>query len=691
MQASTFQLFRALVPALLWLVFSTPLMAGEVTCSETSDRVLKPFIERLQAAQDGLASHAEQSQSRASKLDKLITDLQATRTNFDQKRDKDQYRYATRIAAAEQAIQDISAAHAKRISELQAAAAKAMSARNSGESDGLKKRIADENARYAAGKKSGYADELGFSNSSHNWRQFISEETAKKRKNSADHAAGLVSIYLPLLGYSLNWSGVLERIEKEQGHLADTMARNNSFYLGTLGYSLDGQGIDELLAKRQAELDDAKARIVAGTFSLYVPTFGYSLDRNGAQEKMDAARSVLADIRAGWGNGQYKTYNSAAGYTLSKGDIDKKISAAEKDLADYIAAGDDAKAYVPEIGYTTSGTDLKKRLNSAKDDKARADSQKRYAHWEKARDGVIEAKRKVIGKFEHWLEIHHELWQADIARREEKIDGYFSHALAETPCGGAGGSVAATAVTEAPALVEKEEPFTDATITPFPPQMDPEQDAAWLALKKRCTDIDTYRSHYGRGLKASIGEYMAYLRVLEKRNPKYNWRQIIARLHADFYGYDLKQTVPVIETPLFVSGADTEGYEDVDTVCKVKVGKKWKPFSPKFVYLPSGEEVDIAHLYAGPRSDMNRSDYNRYSLDMLLLANTWLGDYYQVYFDSYTKFPHNQLRGDALGIWIAQFYRLPKNKDVPFSQAMQAMLDKMGTKAGGYSRLAPPD
>lgn len=680
---------------LIFALLAAPLTAAaeEPTCAKTSDRVLRPFLDRLNAAEDGLAYHTEQTRLKAEKITKFIADLHATRPIFDEKRDKDQTGFADRVAAAEQAIADIASAHARRITELQGAITAAAAVENEREVDRIADVINRENARFSAGEKSIHASHLGFSNSTDGWRKYISDQTSQKTKNAADHAAGKIGLHLSLVGYTLAWEGVLSTIAKQQDRLAETKARKDGFHLPTLGYTLNGQGIDDVVAKRRAELADARARIAAGTFKLHVPTFGYTIDRNGVQAKMDEAKTQLATVRAGWGNGEYKTHNPAAGYTISKGDIDARIAAAEKDLADYIASGDDAKAHVPEIGYTTTGTDIKKKIQAATTTKDRSRWQAHYGHWQMARTGVVERKRAGIAKLENWLDVHRDRWIAEIKAREDKINGHFTRALAETPCGGAG-SVAATAATQATAAVDGDLLPSRPEIVAFPetPAMNPEDDAAWETLKKRCTDLATYRKNgNGRTLKASISEYMAYLRVLEKRNPTHNVRQIIARLHADFYGYDLNQTVPVFEAPLFVHGAETQGLDSIDPVCRVKVGDKWKSFTPKFVYLPSGEEVDIAHMYAGPRSDMNRGDHNWISLDLLLLANTWAGDYYQVYFDSYTKFPHNQLRGDVLGIWMAQFYRIPRNRDVPLSQAMAILVRQLGTKPGAYGQLARPD
>lgn len=684
------------------LSLTTPVHASEEpTCSKTTERVIKPFLTRLKAATDGQAYHGEKTAARVKKTSKFITDLQATQVKFDEKRKKDQDNFTKRIDAAQQAIADITAKHTRRISDLQGAATAAAAVDNEREVDRLVKAIASENATYSAGKKSIYAPIIGRSNSTSGWREFIAKESAKASQNASAHASGTIGIYLPLVGRTLTWQGVLELIDKEKGKLAHTTARKDGFYLPTLGRTLTGEGIDDSVAKGQNELADANARINAGTFALYVPSFGRTVDRNYAQAEMDKAQAELAATRAGWDNGKYTSYNPKAGRTLSKGDIDKMIADAEKDLADYIAAGDDAKAYVPKLGRTTSGTLIRKAIAQANTPEAKARLQQHYGYWRDAFNGVIEAKRAKISKLEDLLDAHRDLWITEIKARQDRIDGHYTRALAETPCGGSSsglGSVGSTtgSGTNMPPLADgtpgSDPVIGDTTIVKFPetPPADPEKAGAWLNLKKRCTDLDHYRKSKDKKLKASVGEYLAYLRVLEKRNPTHNWKRIISKLHADFYGYDLHQTIPVFKTPLFLHGADTKGFETVDSVCRVKVGEKWVPYSPKFVYLASGEEVDIAHVYAGPRSDMNRDGHYTISLDLLLMANTYAGDLYQVFFDSYTKFPHNQLRGDVMGIWMAQFYRLPRNQNVPFSEAMAILLEEIGTKVGGYSQVARP-
>ncbi len=264
-----------------------------------------------------------------------------------------------------------------------------------------------ENATYSAGNKTIYAPPIGQSNSTNRWREFISKETARASQNASDHAAGKIGIYLPLVGRTLTWQGVLELIDKEKDKLAD-----------------------------------ANARINAGTFALYVPSFGRTVDRNYAQAEMNKAKAKLAATRAGWDNGKYTTYNPTAGRTLSKGGIDKMIAEAENDLAGYIAAGDDAKAYVPELGRTTSGTQIRTATAQAKTPEAKARLQKHYGYWRVAFNGVIEAKREKIAKLEDLLDDHRDLWIAEIKARQDRIDGHYTRALAETPCGGASAGLA---------------------------------------------------------------------------------------------------------------------------------------------------------------------------------------------------------------------------------------------------------
>jgi hypothetical protein len=52
-------------------------------------------------------------------------------------------------------------------------------------------------------------------------------------------------------------------------------------------------------------------------------------------------------------------------------------------------------------------------------------------------------------------------------------------------------------------------------------------------------------------------------------------------------------------------------------------------------------------------------------------ANTFLGDYWQVYFEGPSKFPMDQARGDLAGDWLGRYYEDPDNRDKPLSEAFE--------------------
>lgn len=217
-----------------------------------------------------------------------------------------------------------------------------------------------------------------------------------------------------------------------------------------------------------------------------------------------------------------------------------------------------------------------------------------------------------------------------------------------------------------------------------------ENDAAWLTVKDKCTDLREYNATRGR-LKVSSQQLVAYVRQVERSNPGRTPQQIIAALHAPQYGSDLNRGLPIFNVPLFLQGPETDGWQDVDLVCTVRIGARKVPFTPKFVYTDGGEEVDMGHAYAGPRSDLNRRDSFQFAQDFMRSANTGLGDYWQVYFDGPSKFPMNQLRGDLMGVWLSDFYRLPQNRRVPFSEALSGLFDAERRSFFGTNSLMPPD
>jgi len=424
-----------------------------VTCQMTTERVLKPFLDRLGAALAGQQSHADQTARRVERQTKYIADMRAARALFDQKREKDIARHDKRLRAAQEAISEIARRVADKMTELAQARAEAQAAENTARAERIAAKIAKLRASFARGEQRAHARAIGMSRSTAGWREFIAIERGARRKTVAAHDAGEVGIHLRLLGYTATWKGVEKLIAEEEARRADTTAREDGFHLRSLGYTLNGEKIDLLVKKRQDELADARARIAAGTFALHIRTFGFTQDRNYALERMGQAEASLEEVRRGWGNGKYSAHNNMVGYTISKGAIDDKIAAAQKDLADYIAAGTKATAHVPSLGYTTSGAKIRELRKQAKKWSVAKKYLEHFRSWQSARDGVIKKKQETIAHWQKVLARHREIWLADIKKREEEIAGRLTRALAETPCGG--GSAASALVDRHNAVLER--------------------------------------------------------------------------------------------------------------------------------------------------------------------------------------------------------------------------------------------
>ncbi|MEZ5715772.1 MAG: hypothetical protein R3D85_11715 [Paracoccaceae bacterium] len=423
----------------LFLVLLPTLAAADdapVTCQQTTDRVLKPFLDAVQIAEDAKALHAEETARKIKRFEDYIADMQAARQIFEDAQTKANVDAAKRIEAAEQAIADIQAEIARRQAEMNTALADAQSRNAENEAKRIRQSIATYAANVASDSITGYAPHLGFSRNIAGWRAYIADESRKLSELNASYTAGKVSHYVPVLGYSPNWQGILKLIADTEKAIAHAAQRLETFYMPMLGYSLDGPKVDKLLADRQEALAKARAEIAAGTFRLYVPTYGHSTDRTHVLADIGKARASLARVRAGWGDGSYRNYNPLVGSSVTKGAIDDWIRDTQAELAAYLAAGNEARAYVKTGGYTTTGAELLRHIAEATTDKARQDLQRHYRSWQDGRGEVIEKLQARLQKHREQLAKHHEIWLEDIAKREEELAGRLARALAETPCGG---------------------------------------------------------------------------------------------------------------------------------------------------------------------------------------------------------------------------------------------------------------
>lgn len=408
----------------------------QVTCQITTEQVLKPFIDSLNAALAAQDFHAESTAARVERQSKYIADMKAARPLYEAKHRADIDYHETHIAYAQQAIRDIARNVAKQLHHLSDQRNAAVAAGNENLAKQFAKQILELRARFAAGKESIHSAPLGFGGTTTSWRVYISQEQDKLQAVDAKHKAGDVGIHLSLLGYTATWNGVLKLIADEEVRRADTQARKDSFHMPSLGYSLTGEKVDLLVKQRRDALADAKARIAAGTFMLHIPTFGFTADRNYALEQMGKAKASLEEVRAGWGNGKFARHNDLVGYTIAKADIDKNIEKLQTELAAYSGLGDGAQAWVKTAGYNATGLYIREQHAAAKTAEKKHDWDKHLQSWRNGRTARIDKFNKDIAHWQAVLTRHSEIWDDAIAKIEEDIAGRLTRALAETPCGG---------------------------------------------------------------------------------------------------------------------------------------------------------------------------------------------------------------------------------------------------------------
>lgn len=165
-------------------------------------------------------------------------------------------------------------------------------------------------------------------------------------------------------------------------------------------------------------------------------------------------------------------------------------------------------------------------------------------------------------------------------------------------------------------------------------------------------------------------ELITYLKIVENKNPSATWKHIIAKLHVEEYAVDVNRRVPGTNIKLFLNGPDTNGFEKVSLACK-------NP--PKFLVTKDGIKIDVAHSYAGLRSDLNR--VNPITRPLMRLVNTHLGDFWQVATSLNTNYaPPDQLRGNSMGIWLARYYLNKENEGKPLSEAYRAYFESIDSR-----------
>ena len=241
---------------------------------------------------------------------------------------------------------------------------------------------------------------------------------------------------------------------------------------------------------------------------------------------------------------------------------------------------------------------------------------------------------------------------------------------------------------------------------------DMEEDALWESAQKKCL------SNRDGWPEFNQDEYLAYLKKVEEANPGVDRKVILAALHAEEYPQDVYgalplTTIPVFQVspfPLFQHGDETAGWGKVNLLCEKGPGKEKIRYNPpKYVYDKNCQKIDIAHSYAGPRSDLGRGNGIGDLLGLwpwfMRRANTNWGDTVQsvgrtegvtgwslidvpltmifgvslgvmkVNWD-----PPEQYAGDYMGLWLSDYYRNPKNQNTPLSSAYKEYFDSQSGK-----------
>ncbi|MDI9434339.1 MAG: hypothetical protein QM570_21700 [Planctomycetota bacterium] len=412
------------------------------SCQETTERVLKPYLDHMAAAEDAAKQYEEQNAEQIKKIEEQIRLRQESRKVFDDTQAKENEDFGNRIKWANEAIAEAQADVQKRLNEMRKQAVEARAAGRDDHADAIEESARKLAAELGAGKISWYKRELGQRHTIAGWREYVAKQGQDRAERMAAYGGGEVSHYIRTLGTRATWNGIEDGIAKKREELATAQKREYGYYLQAIGAGKTGREIDEYVTLRRDELADARARIAAGTYSVYVPALGAGMDRNAVQKLVGEARETYRQTVRAWGAKTYQNYNPACGMGITNGRIEEIIAEKRQDLLDFQALGEDARVYCAGAGRTAR--EIRERIAIAQarnDNGAYNQAHEVLAAWRKAREGLMANKQKEIDRWEAILVKHKEIHTEDLAKQKANIDGRLQDALNQTPCGGAGGAV----------------------------------------------------------------------------------------------------------------------------------------------------------------------------------------------------------------------------------------------------------
>ncbi len=283
------------------------------SCQETTERVLKPYLDRVAAAEKAAEQYEQQNAEKIEAINEQIRLRQESRKVFDDARAKENEDFGNRIKWGNEAIAEAQADTQKRLSEMRKQAAEMRAQGRDDHAQSINESASKLAAELAAGNISWYKRELNLRNSIKGWREYVAKQTQDRAVRMAAYGAGEVGLYIKTLNWRATWKGVQESIAQQQVELAKAQRREFGYYLAPIGMRLTGKGIDDHVAKCKDELAEARARIAAGTFVVYVPALGMRTDRNGVQKIVGEARDTYRKTVNAWAAKTYRNYNPMCG------------------------------------------------------------------------------------------------------------------------------------------------------------------------------------------------------------------------------------------------------------------------------------------------------------------------------------------------------------------------------------------
>ena len=152
------------------------------SCQETTERVLKPFLDRLEAAKKAAQQYEEQNAEKIASINEQIRLRQESRKVFDDAEAKEDETFGNRIQWGNEAMAEARADAQKRIAEKRKLAAEARAKGRDRDAKAQTNAAAKIAADLAAGKIYRWKKELGLRHDINGWKAYVAKQTQDRAK-----------------------------------------------------------------------------------------------------------------------------------------------------------------------------------------------------------------------------------------------------------------------------------------------------------------------------------------------------------------------------------------------------------------------------------------------------------------------------------------------------------------------------